>query len=499
MNIFFTITVALFVPLFALANVVINEVAWMGTTNSATDEWVEIFNDGSESILLDGWVLSTADTMMNITLSGSVAGGGYYLIERTDDTTVPDVAADLVTPFGSGLSNNGEILLLKNSSGAEVNRVDATDGWPAGDNVTKETMQKSGSGWITAASTPKAANVSAGTAKSSEDTADSGSSSSSSGPTSAYVAPEDLPHIKTDAGKDTRAVVGEEAQFRGVAWGLDNEPLENARYLWNFGDGATGEGQNVGHAYMFPGTYIVRLTISSGRYTAFDDFTVAVGENGFQVSEAKPGVDGWIEFYNAGSEPIHVGNWIIETSSKRFVFLLGTGVSPRSFVVLSAATTKLNLNAANDHIYLYYPNGSYANGLSYIFEVPHGMSISNTNGSAVFTESTPGASNKIVVEVAETITPTSNNQKPVTAPVPTAVVLGTDTATKNDSKKIEATDAPVDTQIEQFLQQASIAKAPALSSKFRETLWFGGSLVVGGLLAVATVLYRRRQKINIVQ
>ncbi|TSC69755.1 MAG: hypothetical protein G01um101470_987, partial [Parcubacteria group bacterium Gr01-1014_70] len=75
-----------------------------------------------------------------------------------DDTTVPNISADVIAPFGSGLSNSGEILALKNADGIMIDRVDASVGWPAGDNISKDTMQKSTSGWITAPATPKAVN-----------------------------------------------------------------------------------------------------------------------------------------------------------------------------------------------------------------------------------------------------------------------------------------------------------------------------------------------------
>ena len=142
------------IPMAAGAAVRVNEVAWMGTTNSASDEWLELYSDASQD--LNGWTIGAADGGMNVTLSGSVAAGGYFLIERTDDTTVPNIAADVIAAFGSGLSNNGEVLILKNISGVEVDRVDASSGWPAGDNTTKETMQRTGAGWITAGATPKA-------------------------------------------------------------------------------------------------------------------------------------------------------------------------------------------------------------------------------------------------------------------------------------------------------------------------------------------------------
>lgn len=141
----------------AFAEVRINEVAWMGTINSAQDEWVELYSDTNQN--LEGWSLFTADGGMTVPLSGSISAGGYFLIERTNDDTVPGIAADLIKAFGNGLGNSGDILILKDSVGVEVDRVDGSDNWSiGGDNGTKETLQRASSGWTTKLGTPKASN-----------------------------------------------------------------------------------------------------------------------------------------------------------------------------------------------------------------------------------------------------------------------------------------------------------------------------------------------------
>ncbi|MDP2669380.1 MAG: lamin tail domain-containing protein [bacterium] len=153
-------------PVWAGAKVVINEVAWMGTQTSATDEWIELYSDLNWN--LQGWTLVTADGGMKINLKSSSSTANYYLIERTDDSAVPDVKADLAVPFGKGLSNDGEILILKDADGNIVDQVDGSNGWPIGGEVAnKNTLQRArnrsdatvGVNWITAVATPKAENA----------------------------------------------------------------------------------------------------------------------------------------------------------------------------------------------------------------------------------------------------------------------------------------------------------------------------------------------------
>jgi hypothetical protein len=77
-------------------NVAINEIAWMGRLADANDEWIELHNNTGAPINLSGWTLIAADGTPNITLTGTIPAGGYFILERTDDNSVPGVAADLI-------------------------------------------------------------------------------------------------------------------------------------------------------------------------------------------------------------------------------------------------------------------------------------------------------------------------------------------------------------------------------------------------------------------
>ncbi len=137
-------------------SVIISEIAWMGTENSATDEWIELENTTDRNIDLAGWTLRAEDGSPEIELSGIVPAKGFFLLERSDDESVPNISADLI--YSGSLGNTGEILELFNDDDNLVDKVEAIDVWPAGDNDTKETMQFSNSGWVTAEPTPKKKN-----------------------------------------------------------------------------------------------------------------------------------------------------------------------------------------------------------------------------------------------------------------------------------------------------------------------------------------------------
>ena len=90
-------------------------------------------------------MLYASDLSPYIPLSGTIDAGGYFLIERDDDTTVSNVSADLIANFGSGLSNNGESLILAVAS-STIDTVATCSGggtsWCAGTDTNFRTLER---------------------------------------------------------------------------------------------------------------------------------------------------------------------------------------------------------------------------------------------------------------------------------------------------------------------------------------------------------------------
>lgn len=135
------------------ANLLVTEIAWMGTEVSSNDEWIELYNNSDESIELIDWELSAGDGSPTIPLNGVIGPNEYVVLERTDDTTIPNIEAFYI--YTGALSNDGEFLSLKNQNGEVEQSLNFISGWPAGDSNTKDTMQLYGDSWITASPTPK--------------------------------------------------------------------------------------------------------------------------------------------------------------------------------------------------------------------------------------------------------------------------------------------------------------------------------------------------------
>ena len=126
--------------------VIINEVAWMGSSDSFQDEWIELYNTTGAPIDLAGAKIieGTATFILDNTVCASatctIPAGGYFIIEG-DEAAIEDITADAI--IGLGLSNSGELLELRNDTDALVDVANPLAAmWFAGDNTTKQTMER---------------------------------------------------------------------------------------------------------------------------------------------------------------------------------------------------------------------------------------------------------------------------------------------------------------------------------------------------------------------
>ena len=120
------------------ADIVINEVAWMGQEDFSSKEWIELYNPTEEIISLIGWKLIIGKTI--IPLTGKISSREYYLLERSNDGAVKEEKADII--FKKALSNKGEEITLSNNKDKVIDFIDCTEGWFAGDNKGKNTMER---------------------------------------------------------------------------------------------------------------------------------------------------------------------------------------------------------------------------------------------------------------------------------------------------------------------------------------------------------------------
>ena len=153
--------------------VVLNEIAWMGSlpgvneTNAKASqrEWIELKNISGQVADLSGWqVIDKAGGFdVRIGSDGSdpqLLPGDFYLLVRGGQS-IGLIPAD--GAYAGTLSNSGNALALVDARCDLEDMVDASSGWPGGNNTTKQTMERDGDGigWhtsVTGGGTPRAEN-----------------------------------------------------------------------------------------------------------------------------------------------------------------------------------------------------------------------------------------------------------------------------------------------------------------------------------------------------
>ena len=124
--------------------VVINEVAWAGTSADYKDrQWIELYNSTSSSIDLSNWkiVVDGVELTIMSQARSSIEPYGYYLIERYDDKTIRDIEADLIY-YAPEFKKTGSLIRLIDKQNNYIDEVDCKDGWFAGGGKKYQTMRR---------------------------------------------------------------------------------------------------------------------------------------------------------------------------------------------------------------------------------------------------------------------------------------------------------------------------------------------------------------------
>ncbi len=393
------IAVVLFLfPKIVFGSVVINEIAWMGTTISANDEWIELYNNGTEAVDLTNWTLRAIDDVPSIILTGTIPANGYFLLERTDDTTIPNITADKI--YTGALVDSGENLTLRDASNNVVDQIDCSVGWTNGNASTKQTMEKTTTGWQTSANaggTPRGINGEGATETSTSTTSEE-SDETPETPEIPESAINNTPPI-ANAGDNIIGFVDQEILFDGS---LSSDPGGNElSYSWNTGDGNSLDKISLIHKYHYPGTYLVTLTVFDGRYYSTDTITVQIQQAQIIINEFMPNPEGkdeeeeWIEIYNGADSISDISGWQLDdmaSGSKAFVFPQNTFIAPKSYLVFLRQTTKIALNNDIDSVRLLMPDNTVFQEVNYE-KPPQGKSSARTEEGFVWSEPTPGMAN----------------------------------------------------------------------------------------------------------
>lgn len=358
------ISLVVLFPLAASGQVVISEIMYEG---SATHDWIEVRNNGASPIDIQGFKFFEANTNHGLKLdrgSSVLPAGGYAVIADATSTFLSDFPAFSGTLFDSSfdLNQTGEPLKICSGSCASdgSNTEDSLAPYTpfsAADRGNGYSLQLSGGAWIAALPTPGAANAASAASPAAADSSGSqtdNQTQTTQPPTSSYVAPPE-PQIFADAGDSRTVIVAADTEFLGRAYNRKKETVsDHIRFLWNFGDGRTAEGQSVLHHFEYPGRYAVVLNIAENLDSASARIIITA-EPARLAFTVLP--DGSVAIGNNAGRDLDLSNWIVRSFGRSFVV-------PRDSIILTGESLRigektLGFRSSSDSE-LEYPNGALA-------------------------------------------------------------------------------------------------------------------------------------------
>ena len=394
-RIFFLLLFLFFLPLKVLgAGVVLNEVFFDPSGSDTGKEWIELYNPTSEEADISGWEVYLDGTGYFTFPQGIKIGAGKFAVLSLRTSGIVNGTNFYHTTALSNMGNtSGSVALFSGEPRGKETIKDfvewgkegqtwegsATDAglWEKGKSVglthfsegnsialAASGFRQGADSWIVA-SVPTPGLLNAG-AQSSASSPSSVSATNSLSPTAspapAPVSP--LPpssSIRVDAGEDLKAAVGATINFMGHAFGLKGVPLENARFWWNFGDGESQEGRNVGHIFRIPGSYMIGLHVNSGELAGSDYVHVDAVPNRIAISGVLEGAHGYVKIENPDKDSMDIGNWTVQDSEGHmFMIPPETKISPNAEIALSNEVTGLLKTSLGHAVSLHYPNGETA-------------------------------------------------------------------------------------------------------------------------------------------
>lgn len=430
----------------ATPTIILNELMWMGSSLSSSDEWIELYNPSSATVDLAGWTLtkwaSGVDTDMLTIPAGTIPASGYFVIANYPADHANSRLAeepDLVDNTLS-LSNSALRIALFDAEGAFVDIAGDGSAPIGGAYISGQSWasmeRKAGASGGELASSWYASTVSVGWKAPDLELGTPGAPNSNISPTA-------------EAGEDVSGTVGDELTFDGS--GSVDEDGDDLTYAWDFGDGQMGTGDVVHYAFAAAGDYTVTLTVSDGRSESEDTLLATIEyeptvvskpheavpilpgddspehestspivlpddqeeevdeyetSDAILISELLPNPDGddatgeYIELLNTGDADVSLDGWTLRDPKSSYT--ISGPIVAGGMRTLWRTETGMTLNNGGDMIFLDDPFGKPINGVEYA-SAPSGKSFSRDGATDhwEWTEPSPDEPTILAVFTAE--------------------------------------------------------------------------------------------------
>ncbi len=243
-------------PVVSFASITINEVMYDLEGTDSGREWIELKNEGAESVNLLSWKFYENNSNHGLSLySGeeSILPGGFAVVVDSPETFLndwPSFTGNLFDSSWSSFSNTGESFSIKNEDGDIIDEVTYVP--EDGANGDGNSLQLISGEFIPASPTPGLENQST-----EQETIASSSNTEQEEETTSveYISTFGIPE---------RVVSGERIGFEPKLYDNDGKLLFKALFRWSLGDGNSREDEyrkDFYHTYENPGVYVAYLEV----------------------------------------------------------------------------------------------------------------------------------------------------------------------------------------------------------------------------------------------
>lgn len=337
------------VPQFGLA-LIVNEIAYDPDGTDSGREWIEVYNDSETGLAISGYKLFEANVSHGLT---AIQGGnmvpplGYAVIADNSTKFLLDFPTYTGVLFDSSfsLSNSGELLVLRDLSGATVDSLTYSPSFGGQDDGT--TLSFLGNEWTAGSPTPGQVNQKAITS-----------------PPQATSSPNSITPITAPQGSsvsltiDSKKVIiaGAASEF-SVSASKDGKLVDGFDYVWSFGDGGSGRGKRLSYHYLFPGNYVVYVEgVSSGEVVTSRVKVIVLPPSLSIVNVVATSGTHRIDVENRSMYELDVSGWYVDINGLRYSFPKNTFLNQRSSTSLSGLSLGVPTSTVVSYAALVFPN-----------------------------------------------------------------------------------------------------------------------------------------------
>lgn len=445
---FVLLAVVFLVSSYNVSALKITEILFQPSDTESGREWVEIYNDSSESIDIGSYRFYENSTSHKINpISSPILGTGEYLVIIQEPTKFfadyPTFSGKVATS-SFALSNSGEALAFKTSSGAVADSYTYNPSASGAGNGLSEQLVNGA--WTKGSASPGLANaatviIPVDTSTTTGTTTATTSTTTIASPTVivatvtetvevpkiVYIQKSYWPvseKIYVNAGLNKITVIGAEVQFEGRIYDADTKSqLTAGEFRWSFGDGTEIVGSRVAkHIYKFPGEYTaVFQATSEGRFEE-DRLYVKVVNPEISLKIGRDLDLDYVEITNNYNEELKLDGFLLTQLDqnglvlKRFALPKGFSILPKRSIKIDLGITQfvgpivaVGLNYSSDIQLAKAQNPNFKSDMKQLAE---GSLPTTTSAVLVYTPGNkPNFIDQPTTQSASTTTTTAQTQK----------------------------------------------------------------------------------------